>query len=83
MYRVCEQSRKRKLRELYNYTALLNAGQPLQLHDWVISDEPSEQEARYLDQNDIAKYVLTSSICFNFSLFHLVGLRVVNAALRG
>jgi chromatin modification-related protein VID21 len=48
-------SRKRKLRELYNYTALLNAGHPPQVHDWIISDEPSELEARYLEENDVAK----------------------------
>lgn len=53
--RTCEQSRKRKLRELYNYTALLNAGHPPQVHDWVISDEPSENERRFLDENDITK----------------------------
>ena len=53
--RSCERSRKRKLRELYSYTALLNASQP-QLFDWAISDEPSENEARFLDQNDILRY---------------------------
>lgn len=58
VHRLCEQSRKRKLRELYNYTALLNAGHPPQVHDWLIADEPSEHEARYLDENDIARYVL-------------------------
>jgi len=63
VHRLCEQSRKRKLRELYNYTALLNAGHPPQVHDWVISDDPSEQEARYLDENNIAKYVLFSPVC--------------------
>ncbi|KAF2683413.1 hypothetical protein K458DRAFT_304897 [Lentithecium fluviatile CBS 122367] len=52
---LCEQSRKRKLRELYHYTALLNLGHPPQVHDWVISDEPSEHEARFLDENDITK----------------------------
>jgi chromatin modification-related protein VID21 len=55
VYRLCELSRKRKLRELYNYTALLNAGHLPQVHDWAISEEPSEHEARYLDENDIAK----------------------------
>lgn len=53
--RTCELSRKRKLRELYNYTALLNAGHPPQAHDWLISDEPAENEARFLDENDITK----------------------------
>jgi chromatin modification-related protein VID21 len=65
VHRLCEQSRKRKLRELYNYTALLSAGHPPQVHDWVISDEPNEHEACYLDENDIAKYVLTALICSN------------------
>ena len=52
--RHCELSRKRKLRELYSYTALLNAGHPPQAHDWAIPDEPSEKEAHFLDDNDIA-----------------------------
>ncbi|KAJ4300958.1 RNA polymerase II transcription elongation factor SpEAF [Kalmusia sp. IMI 367209] len=51
----CELSRKRKLRELYNYTALLNAGHLPQVHDWSISDEPNENEAHFLDENDITK----------------------------
>ncbi|KAF2178636.1 hypothetical protein K469DRAFT_642642 [Zopfia rhizophila CBS 207.26] len=51
----CELSRKRKLRELYNYTALLNASRPPQLQDWVISDEPGENERRFLDENDITE----------------------------
>jgi chromatin modification-related protein VID21 len=63
VHRLCEQSRKRKLRELYNYTTLLNAGHPPQAHDWLINDEPSEHEARYLDENDIAKYVTISPTC--------------------
>ena len=55
--RNCELSRKRKLRELYSYTALLNAGHPPQVHDWAVADEPSDNEQRFLDENDIAKYV--------------------------
>ncbi|KAF1995179.1 hypothetical protein P154DRAFT_624181 [Amniculicola lignicola CBS 123094] len=55
----CELSRKRKLRELYNYTALLNAGQPPQLRDWFtggfVADEPNETEQLFLDENDMAK----------------------------
>lgn len=52
--RNCERSRKRKLRELYHYSALLEAGH--QLHDWPsISDEPSENERLFLDANDISK----------------------------
>jgi chromatin modification-related protein VID21 len=54
----CELSRKRKLRELYNYTALLNAGHPPQLQDWswaTSDDISSEDERRFLDQNDITK----------------------------
>jgi len=54
--RSCELSRKRKLRELYRYTALLGAASPPQAHDWVLSDDPSdEDEAYFLDQNDISK----------------------------
>ena len=58
MYSNCELSRKRKLRELYNYTALLNAGHPPQLQDWswaTSDDINSEDERRFLDQNDITK----------------------------
>lgn len=56
MCRSCELSRKRKLRELYHYTALLGAASPPQVHDWVLSDDPSdEDEAHFLDQNDISK----------------------------
>jgi len=53
--RRCELSRKRKLRELYTYTALLNAGHLPPVHEWAIPDPPSEIEARFLDDNDIAK----------------------------
>ncbi|KAF1950404.1 hypothetical protein CC80DRAFT_482837 [Byssothecium circinans] len=53
---TCELSRKRKLRELYGYTALLNQNPP-QVHlDWAVPDEPrDDDEARFLDQNDISK----------------------------
>ncbi|ORY12089.1 hypothetical protein BCR34DRAFT_483131 [Clohesyomyces aquaticus] len=53
---TCEQSRKRKLRELYNYTALLKAGNPPQSQDWLINEVPDESEAAFLDANDIAKH---------------------------
>ena len=53
--RYCLNSRKRKLRELYHYTALLNAGHPPREDDWIIRDQPDEQEARFLDDNDITK----------------------------
>jgi chromatin modification-related protein VID21 len=49
--RICERSRKRKLRELYYVNALLTAPAV----DLVISDEPSENERRFLDTNDITK----------------------------
>ena len=49
-------SRKRKLRELYNYTALLNAAHQPTLGDWEwTTSEPNENERRFLDENDIAK----------------------------
>ncbi|PVH97182.1 hypothetical protein DM02DRAFT_631378 [Periconia macrospinosa] len=51
----CEQSRKRKLRELYSYTALLNTTRLLSPRDWLIPDEPPPDEAHFLDQNDISK----------------------------
>lgn len=54
MRRTCEQSRKRKLRELYNVNALLSAGCSLDQHEW-LSDEPSENERKFLDANDISK----------------------------
>ncbi|CAI6341971.1 unnamed protein product [Periconia digitata] len=52
----CEQSRKRKLRELYSYTTLLSARRPLTPRDWALPDDPQPDEARFLDQNDIAKH---------------------------
>jgi hypothetical protein len=81
--RSCERSRKRKLRELYNYTALLNANRQPQLLDWVISDEPAENEARFLDQNDISRYA--ASFCcalhsFGFIMrFHIVVLTMMSS----
>jgi len=58
LYRNCENSRKRKLRELYRYTALLNAGQPPQLQDWLTGDDPTDEpERRFLDENDITRCV--------------------------
>lgn len=55
--RACERSRKRKLRELYHVNSLL-AAPPGTVVNWVISDEPDENERRFLDQNDITKYVI-------------------------
>ncbi|KAF2750025.1 hypothetical protein M011DRAFT_512153 [Sporormia fimetaria CBS 119925] len=56
LHRTCELSRKRKLRELYNVNALLTATHPPQLQaDLVISSEPSENERRFLESNDITK----------------------------
>ncbi|KAF2876408.1 hypothetical protein BDV95DRAFT_484072 [Massariosphaeria phaeospora] len=55
VHRNCEVSRKRKLRELYHYTALVSAARPPQLHDWPLSDEPAEHELHFLDENDITK----------------------------
>ncbi|OCK74067.1 hypothetical protein K432DRAFT_430241 [Lepidopterella palustris CBS 459.81] len=51
----CELSRKRKLRELYAYTALLNAAHPRKLHDFVFNAQPDDKELAFLDENDIAK----------------------------
>lgn len=56
-FRFTANSRKRKLRELYHYTALLNAGHPPREEDWTIRDQPDETEARFLDDNDITKLV--------------------------
>jgi chromatin modification-related protein VID21 len=53
--RTCELSRKRKLREVYAYTALLNAAHQPKLHDLLFDAEPDENELRFLDENDIAK----------------------------
>ena len=57
VHRNCLRDRKRKLRELYNYTGLLNAGHPPQVSDWswATSDDLSEDERRFLDLNDITK----------------------------
>ncbi|KAF2644141.1 hypothetical protein P280DRAFT_477560 [Massarina eburnea CBS 473.64] len=55
---TCELSRKRKLRELYAYTTLVSLDPPPQVQerDWHIPDEPrDDDEARFLDANDIAK----------------------------
>ncbi|KAF2262541.1 hypothetical protein CC78DRAFT_545735 [Lojkania enalia] len=51
-----EVSRKRKLRELYHYTALLNFPQPtLQHKNGVFGDELDDNVVRFLDDNDMAK----------------------------
>jgi hypothetical protein len=42
------------LRELYNVNALLTAGLAPQNADW-LNSEPSENERRFLDANDITK----------------------------
>lgn len=53
-------SRKRKLRQLYAITTLVNAGLPPQFKE--INDQLDEEEARFLDENDIIKCVY----CFLF-----------------
>ncbi|KAF1974081.1 hypothetical protein BU23DRAFT_567862 [Bimuria novae-zelandiae CBS 107.79] len=47
----CLNSRKRKLGELFHYSALLNAGEPPRPQ----SDQPDENKARFLDANDLTK----------------------------
>ncbi|KAF2454913.1 hypothetical protein BDY21DRAFT_96748 [Lineolata rhizophorae] len=55
--RLCEGTRKRKLRELYATTQYLAAPHKL-LHDIDADAPPDEAETRFLDQNDIAKGLL-------------------------
>ena len=43
------------MREVYAYTALLNAAHQPKLHDLLFDAEPDENELRFLDENDIAK----------------------------
>jgi hypothetical protein len=52
---ACRHSLKRKLRELYHYTALVTTGLPPEPKYCSINDEPDENEARFLDENDITK----------------------------
>lgn len=53
--RRVELSRKRKLRELYAYTALVNAPKGPRLLEVSLDAEPDLSEARFLDENNIAK----------------------------
>jgi chromatin modification-related protein VID21 len=50
VHRTCNESRKRKLRELYKYTVYLDVPDK-----WASIDQPSENEARFLNDNDIEK----------------------------
>ncbi|KAF2441046.1 hypothetical protein P171DRAFT_524028 [Karstenula rhodostoma CBS 690.94] len=52
---LCDGSLKRKLLELYRYTALVNTGLPPEVQYCHNNDEPDENEARFLDENDITK----------------------------
>ncbi|KAL5391455.1 hypothetical protein DPSP01_001320 [Paraphaeosphaeria sporulosa] len=51
----CDGSLKRKLRELYRYTALIHTGLPPEVPYCHNNDEPDENEADFLDKNDITK----------------------------
>lgn len=53
--RHCEGSLKRKLRQLYRCTALINTGLPPEVQYYHHNDEPDENEARFLNENDITK----------------------------
>jgi chromatin modification-related protein VID21 len=50
VHRTCNESRKRKLRELYKYTLYLDVPDK-----WASTDQPSESETRFLNDNDIEK----------------------------
>jgi chromatin modification-related protein VID21 len=50
VHRTCNESRKRKLRELYKYTVYLDVPEK-----WASTDQPSESELRFLNDNDIEK----------------------------
>lgn len=51
--RTCNESRKRKLRELYKYTVYLDVPDK-----WANNAQLDQLEDRFLDENDIEKYVL-------------------------
>ena len=71
VYRNCELSRKRKLRELYTYSALLIQARPPTLKDLLFGDEPDENERRFLDDHDITKYVLHTPFSYRLSLLYI------------
>ena len=59
MHRTCNESRKRKLRELYKYTVYLDVPDK-----WATNNQVDQLEDRFLDENDIEKYVLNSLLAF-------------------
>lgn len=50
MHRTCNESRKRKLRELYKYSAYLDVPEK-----WTTNIQLDRHEERFLDENDIEK----------------------------
>lgn len=48
MHRTCNESRKRKLRELYKYTVYLDVPDK-----WATNTQLDQLEGRFLDENDI------------------------------
>jgi hypothetical protein len=58
VYRECERARKRKLRELYHVSHLLEWAAAPQVADWADSEAPDESELRFLGENDITKYAV-------------------------
>lgn len=52
VHRTCNESRKRKLRELYKYTVYLDVPDK-----WATNTQLDQLEGRFLDENDIEKYV--------------------------
>jgi chromatin modification-related protein VID21 len=48
MHRTCNESRKRKLRELYKYTVYLDVPDK-----WATDTQLDQLEGRFLDANDI------------------------------
>jgi chromatin modification-related protein VID21 len=48
MHRTCNESRKRKLRELYKYSAYLDVPEK-----WAATIQLDQYESQFLDENDI------------------------------
>lgn len=53
VHRTCNETRKRKLCELYKFTVYLD-----QADKWATNTQLDELQGRFLDENDIEKYGL-------------------------
>ena len=50
VHRTCNESRKRKLRELYKYSVYLDVSEK-----WAAAIQLDQHESQFLDENDIEK----------------------------